>query len=50
MSDESSMTAYSAQAFADACEEIRSLRAVVESQNKYIETLKSQKENTDGTL
>ena len=29
MSDESSMTAYSGQAFADVCEEIRSLKVVV---------------------
>ena len=40
MSDESSLSAYNARAFADACEEIRSLKAVVESQSKYIESLK----------
>jgi hypothetical protein len=39
MSDKSSMAAYGVRAFADACEEIRSLKAVVESQNKYIERL-----------
>jgi len=40
MSDESSTTAYNARAFADACEEIYSLKAVIESQKEYIERLK----------
>jgi hypothetical protein len=39
MSDESSMAAYNARAFADACEEIRSLKAVAESQNRRIKAL-----------
>ena len=41
MSDESSMTRYSAEAFGAVCEEVRYLKTVVESQNTYIETLKA---------
>jgi GTPase involved in cell partitioning and DNA repair len=41
MSDASSMTRYSAEAFGAVCEEVRYLKTVVESQNTYIETLKA---------
>ena len=40
MSDASSMTRYSAEAFGAVCEEVRYLKRVVESQSKYIESLK----------